>query len=109
MEEKIPYFVKKIAHFLSLSTEYLKTRRINSTTRRETKEDFDKEQNMTLPRLVIKKFAITIAFTFINVLKYIKHFRRLAIRILLQAKLLEDIFVWLTTFLSCVKPRNVEI
>lgn len=44
---------KKIAHFLSLSTKYLKTRRINSTTRRETKEDFDKEKNMTLPRLVI--------------------------------------------------------
>lgn len=37
-------FREKIAHFLSLSTEYLKTRRINSTTRRETREDFDKEK-----------------------------------------------------------------
>ena len=36
---------KKIAHFLSLSTEYLKTRRINTTTRRETKEDFDKKKH----------------------------------------------------------------
>ena len=44
---------KKNCSLLSLSKEYLKTRRINSTTRRETKEDFDKEKNMTLPRLVI--------------------------------------------------------